>query len=85
MPSRSLPRLLVFIAALPVGIVLWVVVGKLLGLYGQEEFVGSSFYSVPFGADESLSNVEIGGSILFWWLMCGVVMDRILGVLRRPG
>jgi hypothetical protein len=76
-------RLLVFIAALPVGAALWALVGGLLGIYGSDAFSGVSFYSVPFGADETLTGLDIAGSIIFWWSMCGVVMDRIVGSLMR--
>jgi len=66
------------IAALPLGAVLWAVVGKLLGaFYAWGTLTGSSFYSVPFGGEESLSIVEIAASIAFWWALCAAVISRV--------
>ena len=76
MSSRS--RVFGLIAALPLGAVLWAVVGKLLGaFYAWGTLTGSSFYSVPFGGEESLTILEIAGSIAFWWMLCAVVISRV--------
>jgi hypothetical protein len=69
---------LVLIAALPLGGVVWAVVGKLLGaFYELGTLSDNSFYSVPFGGEESLTNLEIAASILFWWILCAVVISRV--------